>query len=38
MSLMIFQFWNIKKWLRVVQEKALKMIPKHGKTEAHCWS
>ena len=43
MSLSISHFWTatvltfLKNGLELLKEKALKMIPKHGRTEAQSW-
>ena len=43
MSLLIFHFWTatvltfLKSGLDLFKQKALKMIPKHGRTEAQSW-
>ena len=43
MSSLIFHFWTatvltlLKNGLELFKEKALKMIPKHGRTEAQSW-
>ena len=43
MSLLIFHFWTatvltfLKNGLELFKEKALKMIPKYGRTQAQSW-
>ena len=43
MSLLIFHFWTVtvltflKNDLELFKEKALKMIPKYGRTQAQSW-
>ena len=43
MSLSIFHFWTVtvltflKNGLELFKEKALKMIPKYGRTQAQSW-
>ena len=43
MSFLIFHFWTVtvftflKNGLELFKEKALKMIPKHRRTEAKSW-
>ena len=43
MSLLISHFWTaavptfLKNGLELLKEKALKMIPKYGRTEAQSW-
>ena len=43
MSLLIFHFWTaivltfLKTGLELFKEKAIKMIPKYGRTDAKSW-